>query len=62
VASRKAASVEEIGKALRAGNKCGTCLPEIKSIVTHELASQNSKDRAKDLPDDRHAHDHTLSR
>jgi assimilatory nitrate reductase catalytic subunit len=62
VASRKAASVEEIGKALRAGNKCGTCLPEIKSIVTHELASQNSKDRAKDLTDDRHAHDHTLSR
>ena len=43
VASRKAASVEDIAKALRAGNKCGTCLPEIRSIVSHELASQECK-------------------
>ena len=62
VASRKAASVDEIGKALRAGNKCGTCLPELKTIVTHELASLKSKDSAKDFTDDRHAHDHALSR
>ena len=62
VASRKAASVDEIGKALRAGNKCGTCLPELKTIVAHELASLNSKDSAKDFTDDRHAHDHALSR
>ena len=33
LASRKAASVEEIGIALRAGTKCGTCLPELRSIV-----------------------------
>ena len=58
VASRKAASVEDIGKALRAGNKCGTCLPEIRSIVSHELASQNAKDRVND----RHTHDHAHAR
>ncbi len=33
----KATSAAEVGKALRAGTKCGTCLPEIESIVTHEL-------------------------
>jgi len=26
-------SVEEIGKALRAGTNCGSCLPELKKIV-----------------------------
>ena len=62
VASRKAASVEEIGKALRAGTKCGTCQPEIKTIVAHELSSRNSKHLAKDLTDDRHTHDHAPSR
>jgi len=31
--SRKAANLEEIGVALRAGTKCGTCLPELRSIV-----------------------------
>lgn len=35
--SRKAANVEEIGLALRAGTKCGTCLPEIRSIVSHGI-------------------------
>jgi NAD(P)H-nitrite reductase large subunit len=25
--------VEEIGKALRAGTNCGSCLPELKRIV-----------------------------
>jgi assimilatory nitrate reductase catalytic subunit len=34
--SRKAASVEEIGLSLRAGSKCGTCLPELRRIVNHE--------------------------
>ena len=33
--SRKAASAEEIGLALRAGTKCGSCLPELRSMV-HE--------------------------
>ena len=34
--SRKAAGVDEIGMALRAGTKCGTCLPELRSIVAQE--------------------------
>ena len=42
LASRKAANVAEIGLSLRAGTKCGTCLPELRSIVDHE----------------RHAHEH----
>jgi assimilatory nitrate reductase catalytic subunit len=58
VASGNAASVEDIAKALRAGNKCGTCLPEIRSIVGHELASRNAKDRVND----RHTHDHAHAR
>ena len=33
LASGTAASVEEIGKALRAGTNCGSCLPELKRIV-----------------------------
>ncbi len=36
--SRKAASAEEIGLALRAGTKCGSCLPELRSMV-HESHS-----------------------
>ena len=31
--SGAAATVEEIGKALRAGTNCGSCLPELKRIV-----------------------------
>jgi assimilatory nitrate reductase catalytic subunit len=31
--SRKATSAEEIGIALRAGTKCGSCLPELRSMV-----------------------------
>ena len=34
--SRQVASVEDIGRSLRAGGKCGTCLPELRSIVNHE--------------------------
>jgi assimilatory nitrate reductase catalytic subunit len=36
ITSRKAASVDDIGIALRAGSKCGTCLPELRGIVAHE--------------------------
>jgi assimilatory nitrate reductase catalytic subunit len=43
LASGTAADVAEIGLSLRAGTKCGTCLPELRSIVDHE----------------RHAHEHT---
>jgi assimilatory nitrate reductase catalytic subunit len=36
LASHKAVNVEEIGLSLRAGTKCGTCLPELRSIVNHD--------------------------
>ncbi|HKS61027.1 MAG TPA: molybdopterin dinucleotide binding domain-containing protein, partial [Xanthobacteraceae bacterium] len=35
IASNRATNVEAIGKALRAGTNCGSCLPELKRIV-HE--------------------------
>ena len=42
--SGAAANVEDIGKALRAGTNCGSCLPELKKIVSqqvkHERAAQ----------------------
>ena len=37
--SRRAASLEEVGIALRAGTKCGTCLPELRSIVARETSN-----------------------
>jgi assimilatory nitrate reductase catalytic subunit len=37
--SRKAASADEIGLALRAGTKCGSCLPELRSIVAQGTAN-----------------------
>jgi assimilatory nitrate reductase catalytic subunit len=41
LASGRAASVEEIGRALRAGEKCGTCLPELRSLVDrHRRAAE----------------------
>jgi assimilatory nitrate reductase catalytic subunit len=36
-----AANVDEIGKALRAGTNCGTCLPELKKIVDRSRAEQH---------------------
>jgi assimilatory nitrate reductase catalytic subunit len=54
VASGKATSAAGIGKALRAGTKCGTCLPEIESLVAQELKARTAKERSND---DRHAHD-----
>jgi assimilatory nitrate reductase catalytic subunit len=33
IASKQASDVEAIGKALRAGTNCGSCLPELKRIV-----------------------------
>ena len=40
LASGAAASVEEIGVALRAGTNCGSCLPELKRIVNYERVTQ----------------------
>jgi assimilatory nitrate reductase catalytic subunit len=36
IASRAASTVEEIGKALRAGTNCGSCLPELKRIISQD--------------------------
>jgi assimilatory nitrate reductase catalytic subunit len=41
IVSRKATSVDDIGIALRAGSKCGTCLPELRSIVSHETSTHD---------------------
>jgi assimilatory nitrate reductase catalytic subunit len=38
IASKAATNVDAIGKALRAGTNCGSCLPELKRIV-HEHAA-----------------------
>ncbi len=37
IASGQAANVEDIGKALRAGTNCGSCLPELKKIVSQKV-------------------------
>jgi assimilatory nitrate reductase catalytic subunit len=42
LASGAAASVEEIGVALRAGTNCGSCVPELKRIVVHERVAQTA--------------------
>jgi assimilatory nitrate reductase catalytic subunit len=33
IVSEALTSAEEIGKALRAGTNCGSCLPELRKIV-----------------------------
>jgi len=33
ITSRAATSVEEIGRALRAGTNCGSCIPEMKKLL-----------------------------
>ena len=38
LATRAVANVEEIGRALKAGTNCGSCLPELKRIVSNERA------------------------
>jgi len=42
LASGGAASVEQIGIALRAGTNCGSCLPELKRIVGNERVAQTA--------------------
>jgi assimilatory nitrate reductase catalytic subunit len=38
IATRGAANVEDIGRALKAGTNCGSCLPELKRIVNKRIA------------------------
>ncbi len=42
IASGAAVNVEEIGRALRAGTNCGSCLPELKRIVGREFVAQTA--------------------
>ncbi len=39
IESCKTADVDAIGKALRAGTNCGSCLPELKKIIAHDRAA-----------------------
>jgi assimilatory nitrate reductase catalytic subunit len=40
IESGTAANVDDIGKALRAGTNCGSCLPELKKIISHGRIAQ----------------------
>jgi assimilatory nitrate reductase catalytic subunit len=42
IASGAAVNIEEIGRALRAGTNCGSCLPELKRIVGRESVAQTA--------------------
>jgi len=46
VASGRATTVTEIGQATRAGTNCGSCLPELKRMITQER--NNARARAKE--------------
>jgi assimilatory nitrate reductase catalytic subunit len=39
IRDRQAHTPEAIGALLRAGTNCGSCVPEIRRIVTRELAA-----------------------
>jgi assimilatory nitrate reductase catalytic subunit len=45
ISSGEACDVAGIGKALRAGTNCGSCLPELKKIVAQELAQSKANER-----------------
>jgi assimilatory nitrate reductase catalytic subunit len=40
IAGGTAVTTDEIGRALRAGTNCGSCLPELKRIISHESIAQ----------------------
>jgi assimilatory nitrate reductase catalytic subunit len=42
IASGVAANVDDIGKALRAGTNCGSCIPELKRIISHGRIAQTA--------------------
>jgi len=41
IATRRLTSVAEIGAVLRAGTNCGSCIPELKAILS-EISRNNS--------------------
>ena len=42
IESGAAANVEEIGTALRAGTNCGSCVPELRRMVSHGRIAQTA--------------------
>jgi assimilatory nitrate reductase catalytic subunit len=42
IAGGTAVTIDEIGRALRAGTNCGSCLPELKRIISHESVAQTA--------------------
>ena len=58
LASGECASTEDLAVALRAGNKCRTCLPELRGIVAQDLHGKEGKQQGRHA-DDSHAHEHT---
>jgi assimilatory nitrate reductase catalytic subunit len=45
IASRTASSIEELGKALRAGTNCGSCIPEMKKLLAQTKPEREDHDR-----------------
>lgn len=48
IVSGEACDLADIGKALRAGTNCGSCLPELKKIIAQELIQQKASEREDD--------------
>jgi assimilatory nitrate reductase catalytic subunit len=42
VAAGTARNVTDIGRTLRAGTNCGSCLPELKRLISHERIALSS--------------------
>jgi len=42
ISSQKLTSVQEIGRALKAGTKCGSCIPELKQILSESAAGSRA--------------------
>ena len=42
VAAGTARNVADIGRTLRAGTNCGSCLPELKRLISHERVTHPS--------------------
>ncbi len=40
VSSGRAASVEDIGRSLRAGSNCGSCVPELRRLLRAETGGE----------------------
>jgi assimilatory nitrate reductase catalytic subunit len=43
IRSDELVSVEQIGKALRAGTNCGSCIPELKALLATTVAAETAE-------------------